>query len=424
MKPSLERGLQVMREVVDAPIASFFSSCVSCGICAEVCHVYSETGETKYIPINKLKPLEKLWASEYTLLGKLKSLVGMADLPDADEMEEWSLLAYDGCSLCGRCTLACPVGNDITGMIRKFREGLAASGNAPENLIGATRRTIDIGSPMGVTFEAVQAKISHAEKAGGLPIPVDQVGAEYLVILSSMEIMYFSEIFEALAKIFDHAGVSWTMSSKAYEGTNSGIQIGVSDLARQIVQRTVDEARRLQVKTVITPECGHASTALRWEGPNLIGQKLDFEVKHMVEVLEALRLAGKLKTVSKESVKVTYHDPCQIARRGGIIQEPRNLVKMISEDFEETPETGLYNWCCGGGGGVSAIERTEELRVKVFAKKIEQFDAVGAEKLITACANCRTIMEEGLEEYDKELEVVSLTELVAEQLPDPKTQDA
>jgi hypothetical protein len=31
---------------------------------------------------------------------------------------------------------------------------------------------------------------------------------------------------------------------------------------------------RLGVKNVISPECGHAYTAIRWEGPNLIGKSL------------------------------------------------------------------------------------------------------------------------------------------------------
>nr|CRH04975.1 conserved protein of unknown function (with 2 Fer4 domain and 1 CCG domain) [Candidatus Magnetococcus massalia] len=418
MKTSLERGIAVMREVVDAPMASYFSSCVSCGLCAEVCAAYTETGDPDYTPINKLKPLEKIWQQEYTLLGKLKSMLGLTDEPSDADMKAWALLAYDGCTLCGRCSLACPMGNDITGMIRKFREGIAASGHAPENLVGATRRTIDIGSPMGITPETLKVQLKQAEQRCGIPIPLDVEGAEYMVILSAMEIMYFSDIFDSLAKIFKAAGKSWTMSSKAYDGTNSGIQIGVSDLARQIVWRTVNAARELKVKCVITPECGHASTAMRWEGPNLIGEEPGFKVLHMVEVLEDLRLAGLLKTEGKDARRLTFHDPCQIARRGGIVEEPRNLLKMVAADFQEMPDHGIHNWCCGGGGGVSAIERAHEMRVKTFNRKIKQIDVVQPDALVTACANCRTVMEEGFEEYEREMEILSLTELVAEYLPD------
>jgi Fe-S oxidoreductase len=36
--------------------------------------------------------------------------------------------------------------------------------------------------------------------------------------------------------------------------------------------------------------------------------------------------------------------------------------------------------------------------------------------IVTGCANCRIILEEGLEHYEMEHEVVGLTELLAEHL--------
>ena len=82
--------------------------------------------------------------------------------------------------------MVCPVGNDIVYMVRKFREGMSASGNAPEGIKGAANRTITIGSPMGVKLPAVKAQMKHVEKDFGIPIPMDVEGAEYMVMLSSM----------------------------------------------------------------------------------------------------------------------------------------------------------------------------------------------------------------------------------------------
>lgn len=65
----LERGMDLWREVLDAPMASFFSSCVHCGMCADACLFYTETGDPKYTPIRKLEPMQRLWQREYTLLG-------------------------------------------------------------------------------------------------------------------------------------------------------------------------------------------------------------------------------------------------------------------------------------------------------------------------------------------------------------------
>ncbi|RLJ17798.1 heterodisulfide reductase [bacterium endosymbiont of Escarpia laminata] len=413
---TLERGLNALREEIDAPVAAFFSSCVNCGLCAEACLFYTETGDPRYTPINKLEPLRRIWEQEFTLWGRVKKALGLTQ-PVTDELlQEWEPLVYDACSLCGRCSMVCPVGNDIAYMIRKEREGFVASGNAPEGMKGASARAVKIGSPMGVKFHAVQAQIRHIEADTGLEIPVDVVGADYLALLSSMEIMNFPEYIEALARIFKQAGVSWTLCSEAFEATNAGIQIGSSDIAAELVERVVKGAEKLKVKYVISPECGHAYTAIRWEGPNLIGRRYPFKVVHILELLDELRVAGKLKTQGMDEARLTFHDPCQIVRKGGVLEPPRNLLKQVAANFVEMSDHREMNWCCGGGGGVSANERADELRLKVFARKKSQLDELNVDKLVTACANCRLMLEDGLEEYRVELPVVGLTEMLAEHL--------
>ena len=416
MSASLERGINVLKEQVDGPVAAFFSSCVRCGLCAESCLVYTETGAPERTPINKVEPLRRIWKQEYTFWGKLAKSLGLSKPVTDAELTEWETLVYDSCTLCGRCSMVCPVGNDIAYMIRKMREGMAAAGHAPEGLIGATRRAVTIGSPMGVKLPALQAQIRHAEKDSGLEIPMDVEGADYLLLLSSMEIMNFPEFISAVAKIFKHADVSWTISSEAFEATNSGIQIGVSEIAAELVERIVAAAGKLKVKNVISPECGHAYMAIRWEGPNLIGRPFNFKVVHILELLDELRQQGRLRTSGKETQRLTYHDPCQISRRGGVVQQPRNLMHQIAADFVEMPEAGTMNWCCGAGGGVSSNERADEIRLKVFNRKKKQLDEIHPDAIVSACSNCRIHLEDGLEEYEMDMPVLSLTETIAQHL--------
>jgi Fe-S oxidoreductase len=407
---------QKILERIDSRIASFFSSCVHCGMCAEACHFYKETGDPKYTPIYKVEPMRQIWKSHHTFWGKLLDKLGVSHLPDEQMLEEWQELVYDSCTLCGRCSLVCPVGNDIAYMVRQQREGFSAAGFAPEGLKGASERSIKLGSPMGVNEKTLRATIKHQEKACGIPIPVDQPGCDYLVLLSSLEIVGFPEYIGAIARIFKQADISWTISTKGFEATNSGIQIGNSEIAREIVTRVVDAAEALGVKAIISPECGHAYTSIRWDAPNLLGRELPFKVIHILELLHELQVQGKLKTVGTFDTPLTYHDPCSIARKGGVVKEPRDLLKQVSSDFREMTPTGEMNWCCGGGGGVSAIEEAEELRYKAFHRKSEQVNDLGVNVLVTACANCRNVIEEGFENYEMDVEVVGLTELIADQL--------
>jgi Fe-S oxidoreductase len=416
MSASLQRGINALKEVIDAPVASFFSSCVHCGLCAEACLFYTETGDPKYTPIHKLEPLRRVWEREYTLVGRLKKLLGLSKALTDDDLAEWETLVYDSCTLCGRCSMVCPVGNDIAYMVRRLREGFAASGHAPEGLVTATTRAVNSGSPAGVKWVTVQAQIKRMEKQFGLQIPVDAEGTDYLVLLSSWEILNFPEYLGALGRIFRQAGKTWTLASDAYEATNSGIQIGASDLAKVLVGRIVAAAERLKVRCVISPECGHAYTALRWDGPNLIGRPYSFDVRHILEVLDDLRREGKLKLKGTIDVPLTYHDPCQISRRGGVYEQPRILLKELAPNFKEMKETGTMNWCCGGGGGVSANERAEPLRMTAFKRKKRQIEELDVNTLVTACANCRVVMEEAMEHYHMEVEMMGLTELVADHL--------
>jgi Fe-S oxidoreductase len=420
MSEAFEQGVAALREQIDAKVAAYFSSCVHCGICAEACLFYTETNDPRYTPIYKLEPMKKLWRQEHTFWGKLGKAMGLSKPLTESDFADWERLVYDSCTMCGRCSMVCPVGNDITYMIRKIREGFSVAGYAPDGMKEATHRALTIGSPMGVTFKTLQASLAHVERETGLKIPVDKPGVDYMTIFSSMEIVNFPEFIESLARIFDAAGITWTVSSEAYEATNSGIQIGNKKAAAELVGRVVNAAEQLGVKYVISPECGHAYTAIRWEGPNLIGRPYKFEVVHILELLDQLKAEGRLKLEGKDETPMTLHDPCQIVRRGGVIEPPRHLLNSVAEHFTEMQDHGVMNWCCGGGGGVSANERAEPLRLKVFDRKKHQLEALGVKTLVTACANCRIMLEEGLEHNEMDAEVISLTELLAEHLVSSK----
>lgn len=419
-KAKLEKGVQILKEQIDAPTAAYFSSCVHCGICADACLFYTETGDPAYTPVNKLEPMRRLWEQEYTLVGRIKKLIGLSKPITDEELGQWSELVYHACSLCGRCSMVCPVGNDISYMIRKIREGISAAGHAPEGLIGATTRAVEIGSPMGITLHALQTQARNIKEGSGLEIPFDQEGADYLVLLSSMEVINFPEYLEAIARIFKQTGKSWTISSEAFEATNSGIQIGTSDIARELVSRVVEAAEKLKVKTVVSPECGHAYTAIRWDGPNLMGRRFTFKVRHIIEILDELRADGLLKIEGVEDARMTFHDPCQLVRKGGVIEQPRNLLKMVATNCVEMEDHGKMNWCCGAGGGVSAIEEAEEIKLKAFNRKKSQLQQLQVDTLVTACANCRIQLEEGLEINEMDIPVVGLTEMLADHLVEDK----
>jgi Fe-S oxidoreductase len=114
--------------------------------------------------------------------------------------------------------------------------------------------------------------------------------------------------------------------------------------------------------------------------------------------------------------QVTFHDPCQVSRRGGAIEAPREVLAALSVDLKEMYPTADTNWCCGGGGGVVTIHRADPLRYKVFQLKMNQIDATGAEVPVTSCANCRQTFDDGQAHFKWDKKMHSLLEVVADHL--------
>ena len=417
---SVQAAVDTFINAIDASAAAYLDACVHCGQCAQACHFYETTGDPRLTPVWKLEPMRRVYKRHKAPLSGIMKRLGLApDEITLDMLSDWEDLLYDSCTLCGRCSIVCPMGIDIAGLVRKSREAMVAAGLVPDGLKGAAKRVLEIGSPLGITPKTLAKIVAEQAEEVGIPIELDKVGADYLVILSAMEILNFYEVIGALARIFKQAGVSWTISTEAYEATNVGIQMGDKTVAATLVQRIVDAAEKLTAKYVISPECGHAYSALNWEGPNLVGKRYGFQVVHILELLDQLARDGRIRTrPGRDRRRLTFHDPCQIVRRGGVVREPRNLMNRVSENFVEMEHAGTANICCGGGGGVSSNPRAEELRLGAFAAKKRQLDAVRPDALVTACGNCRNVLEEAIDAYGMDLPVLGVTELLAEYLDD------
>ncbi len=307
------------------------------------------------------------------------------------------------------------MGIDIASIVGGARQAFVAAGLGPADLLAAADSSRDHGSPLGLTAQKLRERIEWLADEHEVPIALDKAKADVLLTVSSIETMKYPESIVAMAKLLNHAGVDWTLSTKGYEATNFGYLSGKGDIAKLMVERIADAAQSVGAKTVVVPECGHAFGVLRWAGANMLGQPLPFAVLHISEFMAQLKRDGKLRLRPLEE-SITYHDPCQISRRGGATEDARYLLEDFAQDFREMTPTGNANWCCGGGGGVQAIARAADLRYKVFKIKMDQVERTGAKTMVSSCSNCRLTMDESKAHWKWEGGLASLVEIVADHL--------
>jgi Fe-S oxidoreductase len=112
--------------------------------------------------------------------------------------------------------------------------------------------------------------------------------------------------------------------------------------------------------------------------------------------------------------RVTYHDPCNIARARRITEEPRDILKTICNDFVEMTPNRTQNYCCGGGGGTVSIDEIRPFRTGLMGKrKADQIRETGAELLVAPCANCKKQLAEVIEDHGLDnVRVVGLHDLL------------
>ncbi len=351
--PDAQRVEIAMRHFVrdfGAVSATYMESCIHCGLCAEACHYYVQTGDPKYTPIWKLEPFKQAYKREAGPFAFFYRLFGLKKAVTVEELQTWQELIYDSCTMCGRCTLICPMGIDIATLVSQARHGMFHAGLVPHELWAVAERAEREGSPLGATPKVFKDRCEWLADDHEIEIPVDKAQADVLCAMSSIEIMKYPESIVATAKIMNRLGLNWTFRTDGYEATNFGLLSGNAAWQKDMSMKLINAAIACGAKLLILPECGHAYGALRWQGANLYGKPLPFKVRHISEFLAEQVSSGalRLKHLGKS---LTYHDPCQVSRRGGATDAPRAVFKALGVELREMENAGGGNWCCGGGGG-------------------------------------------------------------------------
>ena len=373
-----------------------------CGQCSVSCPVYQVSGERRDIPCERSELLLRIYRRYFTLSGAFARAPGRP--AGGSTEEDVNRLAEDvyRCTACRRCQLECPLGIDhglITHLVALDPgRGRASSprrcaSSVREQLEGKTRNTS--GIPFAALADTCEFLVEDAADQYGLRIefPIDREGAEYVFFPAVSDFLLEPDTLMGNAAVMAATGGSWTISSRYFDGINYGLFYSDRMFDRIIAGET-EEWRRLGARAILIGECGHASRAAKVGHPNFSGGAARRRWRTSSSTPTASSARGTLQ-LRRGAIteRVTYHDPCNIARSGWIVEQPREILRHICADYVDMHPHGRHNYCCGGGGGTVSCDELRAFRTGVGGKaKADQIRATGASHL---CLPLRQLQEAG-----------------------------
>ncbi len=402
-----------------AKLKVYARTCMRCGMCSEGCHFFmSHDGDPSYSPVGKV-------TQTMAVLLKKKGLV------DPEFIYKCAQIAYTECNLCRRCVHYCPLGIDtayIMSMVRRFCHKL---GVTPQYIQDTAHSHSATMNQMWVKEdEWTDALLWQEEEAReefpDIRIPLDKEGSEIMYSVIGPEPKFRTQLIYQAAAIFHEAGLDWTMPSlTGWDNSDMAMYTGDFEMMGRLKRDHFECAQNLRVKKIVMGECGHAFRSIYDQGNRWCGWKdYPIEVIHSIEFFADLLRSGKIKMKEKYPGAVTIHDPCNVIRGRGLMDELRYVAHEIaSEVIEMTPNREHNYCCCAGGGVINCGPPFKNVRVKGNKAKADQLQRVkdlGVGTVICPCHNCHGGLEDIVHEYHLDLELKFIGDIIYEYMEKTK----
>ncbi|MCD6297727.1 MAG: (Fe-S)-binding protein [Deltaproteobacteria bacterium] len=429
--------------------------CVRCGLCLTVCPVYAELQDERYVARGRNRLLSEVIDNHKDLRAHLKD-------------------RFSKCLLCRRCYMVCPQGvrTDLLNIAARAElvkgDGLPIYKSITFRKLLKNRNIMRKALKAALKFQwllpttkepegklhhiplETEGKIRHlpvflAGLGGGRQLPTiakkslsEQVPEENPPLATvksrNIRVAYFSgcatefsfpEVGKALIKRLNQLGVEVVFPKK--QGC-CGIAVYASgdlETAREMALYNVDVFSKLDVDFVVTG-CATCGSALKdgWASylPKDKEERKKFEgfgakVRDISELLVELADFKPLRyrSLLPENTRVTYHDPCHLARYQGVIEQPRKILRQVfGDNFVEMDNKG----CCGMGGSFN-VEHYE-LSKKIAKKKIDSIERTETDVVINTCPGCMIQLIDNIERYHLPQRVVHMVEAIE---PIPESEE-
>lgn len=357
--------------------------CVECLVCDGACPVVGEAQERFLGPA---------------------LLAGTAGFRKAALPQEWEGAYY--CLACGECAAVCASGVKPNETALEVRAVATREGRLPPPLVQLGRNVVTAHNIRG---EDSRARTLWQEGAPAVPTARKARALYFVGCVASLFPSVYSipQHFVALLErsgeeIALLEGEEWCCGYPLFLN-------GMVDEARELARRNLETLEEAGIRQLVTtcPSCYHM---WREQYPRFLGGEIGLEVVHSTQWLLGLLAEGRLRP-GELSLRVTYHDPCDLGRRSGIYEEPRQVLAAIpGVTLVEMRRNREHALCCGGGGNLETF--APEVSAAIAQERIREALGTGAEALVTACPQCQRTLKGAAKALGARLRVLDVAELV------------
>lgn len=369
--------------------------CVRCGLCLSACPGYRHSLNESDSPRARI-----------ALVRALKE--GLMEAPT-----DGYARAFFRCLLCGACTFVCPSGVAVDRILELTRGELAHLGLLPRALSDLDERVVHYRN---ISAEQNAGRLIWADNLPTPPAGLGRTRAEVVYFVGCVG-SFFPRSYvvpQSLVQIFDRAGVDYALLGGDEWCCGYPLFInGEPERARELIRHNVEAVKAIGARMVVTT-CPSCFYFWKYSYPAALGEDTGLEVRHATEFLAGLLESGALSLHEREEV-VTYHDPCDLGRKGGVTEAPRRILRTIPGlRMVEMEENREGSHCCGGGGNLESFDQAVSLAVA--RNRIRQAAGVGAEIVVSACQQCERTLANAARVERLRIKVKDITELVLETL--------
>ncbi|MDH3253481.1 MAG: (Fe-S)-binding protein [Acidobacteriota bacterium] len=380
-----------LEAVADAPwkMRMDFLTCVECKRCTEQCP--AATCDQELNPRGFILDGRAALGVEAPFIGTVISATALGQ-----------------CTSCGACESICPVGIEHLQVLMGAKRAQAlASGK--DMVAGEFLESVDrYGNPFK---SATSTRKALLEEVG---IPIYEAGTtEYLLWLGC--VWTYNEdarsSLEATIRVLDKAGVSYGVleeeSCSGHHSRRQGEELQFQTLAAENISRFKEHS----VAKLVTP-CPHCFHTFRREYPT-VDEEFEIETIHHSELFVQLLQQGRLSLSGDgaDGRQLTFHDPCYLGRYENVFDAPRDVIERAGFRITELPRRRRRSFCCGGGS--AGFAREQDVARRVDQERKQEIAASGAATLVTACPECKMMLDAAVEE------TLDLSELLARSVDAP-----